>query len=68
MEHSFYMKPMNRAERWYVYVLLYHDFTDRIDILFPYSITKAGRAIREDTMRHEELQKYSSYLIHEAPK
>ena len=62
------MKPMNRAERWYVYVWLYHDFTDRSDLLFPHSITKAGRAIREDTVRHEELQKYSSYLNHEAPK
>ena len=62
------MKPMNKAERWYVYLWLYQRFTDRVRLPFDHSITKAGRAISANVVRHNELHKYGGYLNHEAPK
>lgn len=63
------MKPLNRDERWYVYVWLLNQFDGtKLFRDSKYSIVAAGKKIRHDPKRHNELQRYSDYLIDETPR
>ena len=60
------MKPLNKAERWYLYLWLFitEDFEAYQDSGHADALITAGREIK-DGKRHTELQKYGAFLLHE---
>lgn len=60
------MKPLNKAERWYLYLWMFitADYESFQRVGYTGELMAAGREI-SDVKRHRELQKYGAYLRHE---
>ena len=60
------MKPLNKAERWYLYLWLFitADFETFQSAGYTGELLAAGRMITEPK-RHKELQVYGAFLLHE---